>query len=82
MSTDDDKKKSADEFKTRVYGVGTLLAVIIAVPAIATALIMNYVIKADFIVMISASLISLFIAMGFVFKLAKRLVKTPDGDPK
>ncbi len=78
----DDKKKSADEFKTRVYGVGTLLAVIIAVPAIATALIMNYIVKADFIVMISASLISLFIAMGFVFKLAKRLVKTSDSGPK
>ena len=59
----------------RVYAVSTLLAVIIAIPAVAVTFVMHYVIRAEFFLTLAAGLITLFIAMGFGYKLSKKFVK-------
>jgi hypothetical protein len=59
----------------RVYAVSTLLAVIIAIPAVAVTFVMHYVIRAEFFVTLAAGLITLFIAMGFGYKLSKKLAQ-------
>ena len=59
----------------RVYAVSTLLAVIIAIPAVAVTFVMHYVIRTEFFLTLAAGLITLFIAMGFGYKLSKKLVK-------
>jgi hypothetical protein len=41
----------------RVYAVSTLLAVIIAIPAVAVTFVMHYVIRADFFLTLGAGLI-------------------------
>ncbi|HZA47573.1 MAG TPA: hypothetical protein VE521_01465 [Nitrososphaera sp.] len=58
---------------TRVFAASTVLALFISIPAIAVTLVMHYVIKADLIVTMVAGLITLFIAMGFGYKLSKKL---------
>ena len=58
---------------TRVFAASTVLAFVISIPAIAVTLVMHYVIKADLIVTMVAGLITLFIAMGFGYKLSKKL---------
>jgi len=64
----------------RVYAISTLLAVIIAIPAVAVTLIMHYVVKAEFFLTLIAGLITLFIAMGFGYKLSKKFAKIPQPD--
>ena len=66
----------------RVYAVSTLLAVIIAIPAVAVTFIMHYVIRADFFLTLGAGLITLFIAMGFGYKLSKKFVKVLSGNSR
>jgi predicted Kef-type K+ transport protein len=61
----------------RVYAVSTLLAVIIAVPAIVVAVVTHFVFRTEIVVTLAASLITLFIAMGFGIKLAKRFARPP-----
>lgn len=61
----------------RVYAISTLLAVIIAVPAVTVTLIMHYVIKAEIFMTLTAGLITLFVAMGFGYKLAKKFARMP-----
>jgi hypothetical protein len=64
----------------RVYAVSTLLAVIIAIPAVAVTFVMHYVIRTEFFLTLAAGLITLFIAMGFGYKLSKKLVKVLSHD--
>ncbi len=52
---------------------GTLLAVIIAVPAIAVTVITHYVLHAGLIITLSSGILTLFIAMGLGYKVAKKL---------
>ena len=52
---------------------GTLLAIIIAVPAIISTILFHYVIKTNLIITISAGIITLFVAMGFAYKISRRL---------
>ncbi|HEX2124109.1 MAG TPA: hypothetical protein VHF44_00750 [Nitrososphaeraceae archaeon] len=66
----------------RVYAVSTLLAVIIAIPAVAVTFVMHYVIRADFFLTLGAGLITLFIAMGFGYKLSKKFVKILSGNSR
>jgi hypothetical protein len=66
----------------RVYAISTLLAVIIAVPAVAVTFIMHYVIRAEFFLTLAAGLITLFIAMGFGYKLSKKFVKVLSGNSR
>ena len=64
----------------RVYAISTLLAVIIAIPALAVTFLMHYVIKTEFFLTLAAGLITLFIAMGFGYKLSKKFVKVVSED--
>lgn len=65
---------------TRVFAAGTLLALVISVPAIVVTLVMHYVIKTNLVVTMVVSIIALFVAMGFGYKLSKRLAKVQDAD--
>jgi putative Mn2+ efflux pump MntP len=69
MMSDRPKKITA----TRVFAASTVLALIISIPAIAVTLVMHYVVKTNLIVTMVAGLITLFIAMGFGYKISKRL---------
>ena len=65
---------------TRVFAAGTVLALVISIPAIAVTLMMHYVIKTSLIITMGAGLITLFIAMGFGYKLSKKLTtRVQDG---
>jgi hypothetical protein len=57
----------------RIFLNGTLLAVIIAVPAIISTVLFHYVIKTNLIITITAGIITLFVAMGFAYKVSKKL---------
>jgi hypothetical protein len=61
--------------KKNLILTSSALALLISLPAIAITLIMHYVIKTDLLVTLPASLIVLFIAMGFSIKISKRLSK-------
>jgi len=74
------RDKSNKITSTRVFAAGTILALVISIPAIAVTLVTHYVIKASLIVTMGASLITLFIAMGFGFKLSKKLTSKVQGD--
>lgn len=76
LAAGDDRKKVT---VGRVYAISTLLAVIIAIPAVTVTLVMHYVIKTDFFMTLTAGLITLFIAMGFGYKLSKKLARIPSG---
>jgi hypothetical protein len=66
----------------RVYAVSTLLAAIIAIPAVAVTFVMHYIIRAEILMTLAAGLITLFIAMGFGYKLSKKLVKVLSRDTR
>ena len=57
----------------KIFLNGTLLAIIIAVPAIISTVLFHYVIKTNLIITITAGIITLFVAMGFAYKVAKKL---------
>jgi hypothetical protein len=65
-----------------VYAISTLLAVIIAIPAIAVTFVMHYLIRTEFLLTIGAGMITLFIAMGFGYKLSKKFVKVLSGNKR
>ena len=58
---------------TRVFAASTVLALVISIPAIVVTLVTHYVIKTNLVVTMVASLVTLFIAMGFGYKLSKKL---------
>jgi hypothetical protein len=57
----------------KIFLNGTLLAIIIAVPAIISTVLFHYVIKTNLIITITAGIMTLFVAMGFAYKVAKKL---------
>lgn len=59
--------------KTRVFATSTLLSLVISVPMIVAVLVTHYVIKTNVMVTGVAGIVTLFIAMGFAYKLSKRL---------
>jgi putative Mn2+ efflux pump MntP len=65
---------------TRVFAASTVLALVISIPAIAVTLLMHYVIKTSLIITMGAGLITLFIAMGFGYKLSKKLTAKVQDD--
>jgi hypothetical protein len=81
-NTDDNANNNSRRKITvgRVYAVSTLLAVIIAIPAVIVTFVMHYVIRTEFFLTLAAGLITLFIAMGFGYKLSKKFVKVLSGD--
>jgi hypothetical protein len=83
-NTDDDNTNNNRKKITvgRVYAVSTLLAVIIAIPAVIVTFVMHYMIRTEFFLTLAAGLITLFIAMGFGYKLSKKFVKVLSGDTR
>ena len=78
MAAADDNRKKVT--MGRVYAISTLLAVIIAIPAVTVTVVMHYIIKTDFFMTLTAGLITLFVAMGFGYKLSKKFVKVLSRD--
>lgn len=64
----------------RVFAAGTLLALVIAVPAVTVTLVMHYVLKMNLIFTSIASIITLFVAMAFAYKLSKKLARLQGSD--
>jgi hypothetical protein len=83
-NTDDDNTNNNRKKITvgRVYAVSTLLDVIIAIPAVIVTFVMHYMIRTEFFLTLAAGLITLFIAMGFGYKLSKKFVKILSGDTR
>jgi ABC-type protease/lipase transport system fused ATPase/permease subunit len=64
----------------RVFAAGTLLALVIAVPAVTVTLVMHYLLKMNLILTAVAGIITLFVAMAFGYKLSKKLAKIQGSD--
>ena len=62
----------------RVFAASTILALVISVPMITVVLVMHYVVRADVMITGIAGIITLFIAMGFSFKVSKKLTTKTD----
>jgi hypothetical protein len=73
--TDTSPDKSKKITTTRVFSAATLLALVISIPAIAVTILMHYILKANFILTFTTSLVTLFLLMGFGYKLSKKLEK-------
>jgi hypothetical protein len=73
----DDKPKKITT--SRVFAASTILALVISVPMITVILVMHYVVRADVMITGIAGIITLFIAMGFSFKLSKKLTTKTGG---
>ena len=58
---------------SKIFINGTFLALIIALPAIVSTVLFHYVIKTNLIITVAAGVITLFVAMGFAYKISKRL---------
>lgn len=57
----------------RIFLNGSLLALVIAVPAIISTVVFHYIIKTNLIITIPVGIITLFVAMGFGYKISKKL---------
>lgn len=62
--------------KTRLFGISSLIALIIAVPAIVMTFLMHYYVRTDLLVTISLGLLTLFIGMGVGYRISKKFVTT------
>jgi hypothetical protein len=63
---------------SKVFAAGTVLAIVLSVPMIVVILITYYIAKAGVLVTGLAGIITLFVAMGFGFKVSKRLATVQD----
>ena len=57
-----------------IFTASTLLALSISVPAIIVTLVLYYILKTTLALTLLASLITLFLAMGFSYKISKKLM--------
>ena len=62
--------------KTRLFGVSSLIALIIAIPALLVTFLMHYYIRADLLITVSLGLLTLFIGMGVGYRVSKKFVMT------
>jgi hypothetical protein len=60
--------------KTRLFGVSSLIALIIAVPAILVTFLTHYYVKADLLITVSLGLLTLFAGMGIGYRISKKFV--------
>jgi ABC-type bacteriocin/lantibiotic exporter with double-glycine peptidase domain len=58
-----------------IFTASTLLALSISVPAIIVTLVLYYILKTTLALTLLSSLITLFLAMGFSYKISKKLMK-------
>lgn len=63
---------------SKVFAASTLLALVLSIPMIVVILITYYVARADVMITGVVGIITLFIAMGFGFKISKKLAKVQD----
>jgi hypothetical protein len=70
------KNESSPLSKTRLFGVSSLIALIIAIPAVLVTFLMHYYIKADLLITASLGLLTLFIGMGIGYRVSKKFVTT------
>ncbi len=75
-----DAEKPKKVTTTRVFAASTILAVVISVPAIAVTLVMHYLVKTNLMITMVAGLVTLFLAMGFAYKLSKKLAAKVQDD--
>lgn len=74
-SDDASPDKSKKITTTRVFTAATLLALVISIPAIVVTLLMHYVLRTNLILTLITSLVTLFVLMGFGYKLSEKLAK-------
>ena len=60
---------------TRIITAATILALIISLPAIIVTVVLYYVLKLNLTFTVIASVLTLFLAMGFGYKSSKKLSK-------
>ena len=58
-----------------IFITATVLALVISVPAIVVSIVTYYILKMSLMLTLMASLVILFVAMGFGYKLSGRLAK-------
>jgi ABC-type bacteriocin/lantibiotic exporter with double-glycine peptidase domain len=62
----------------RVFAAGTLLALVISVPMVVVILVLHYVVDAGLVITGVGGIATLFVAMGFGYKLSKKLSKVQE----
>jgi hypothetical protein len=62
--------------KMRLFGVSSLIALIIAIPALLVTFLMHYYVKSDLLITVSLGLLTLFIGMGVGYRISKKFVTT------
>jgi hypothetical protein len=62
--------------KMRLFGVSSLIALIIAIPALLVTFLVYYYVKADLLITVSLGLLTLFIGMGVGYRISKKFVTT------
>lgn len=73
MDEENNSRKGVRITPIKILLNGTVLAVIIAIPAVIVTIITHYVLQTNLIITLSSGIITLFIAMGFGYKVAKKL---------
>lgn len=69
-----EKDKSNPLSKARVLGVSTLIALIIAIPALLVTFLMHYYVETDLLITVSLGLLTLFLGMGVAYRISKIFV--------
>ena len=73
MDEENNSRKGVRINPLKILLNGTVLAVIIAVPAVIVTIITHYVLQTNLIITLSSGILTLFIAMGLGYKVAKKL---------
>ena len=73
MDEENNSRKGVRITPLKILINGTILAAIIAVPAVIVTIITHYVLQTNLLITLSAGVLTLFIAMGLGYKVAKKL---------
>ena len=73
MDEENNSRKGVRITPLKILLNGTVLAVIIAVPALIVTIITHYVLQTNLIITLSSGILTLFIAMGLGYKVSKKL---------
>lgn len=73
MDEEKNSRKGVKVTPLKILLNGTVLAVIIAVPAVVVTIITHYVLQTNLIITLFSGILTLFIAMGLGYKVAKKL---------
>ena len=73
MDEENNSRKGVRITPLKILINGTILAAIIAVPAVIVTIITHYVLQTNLLITLSAGILTLFIAMGLGYKVAKKL---------